>query len=118
VRPKRLPRDATGDALQRLVDHGSDLDRPMQIDFAVAVPTREAARHVAREARRRGYATDITHDQLGDDDFPWSCYCTRTLVPSYRNVCAAEAELDAIARPVGGHADGFGSFGNAEEEAP
>jgi hypothetical protein len=30
---------------------------------------------------------------------------------------AIERQLDALAREVGGHADGFGTYGNAEEAA-
>lgn len=46
LRPRAMkadfPDDADGDALRRLVNDGSDLTKPMLIDFQIAVPTEEA----------------------------------------------------------------------------
>ena len=53
-----FPYDADGDALRRLVDDGSDLTKPMCVEFQVAVPD-EAAEffagppHQSRPAARR-----------------------------------------------------------------
>jgi hypothetical protein len=54
-----FPNDADGDALRRVVDGGSDLSRPMTIDFTVDVPSDEAGQAVARAAQKIGYHTDI-----------------------------------------------------------
>lgn len=109
---ERLPEDATGQALRRYVEHGSDLTRPMKMDFFVSVPSEEIGRQVARHAQRMGYETAVT---LDEETGSWTCTCTRTIVPSYDHVCAVEAELDAIGQEYGGYADGFGSYGNATE---
>jgi hypothetical protein len=102
--------EATGEALRRYAAQGSDLSRPMEIDFFVAVPDREAGERVAQRSRELGLMTSVEQDQATGD---WTCYCKKTLVPSYEAVRAIERLLDEIARQFGGHADGFGSFGNA-----
>ena len=50
--------DATLAALERYRAQGSDLSRPMTIDFLVAAPTPEAAEAVAQYARSRGFLGD------------------------------------------------------------
>lgn len=114
TRSRTLPNDPTGDALQRLIDTGSDLSQPMRMDFFVAVPTAEVGEEVARHAQRLGYETSVW---LDDETGVWTCTCTRTLVPTYDHVCTVEAELDAIGQEYGGYVDGFGSWGNAEAAA-
>jgi hypothetical protein len=96
-------------ALDRYRAQGSDLSRPMEIDFFVAAPTQEAADSVARHALALGFATKVEPTEATG----WTCYCTKSLIPSYANVRAIEHQLDALARAYGGRADGFGSFGNA-----
>lgn len=104
------PDDADGDALRRLVDDGSDLSQPMGIDFAVAVPDEKAGHALASLAASRGYRAELSQDEETGE---WTCSCTRFMVASYETLVAAQAELDAMARPLGGYADGWGSFGNA-----
>ena len=75
--------DATKEALESIASNGSDMTRPLEMDFFVAVPDEASGDAVARRAR-----------------------------PSYDVVVAIERELDEIGRRVGGYADGFGTFGN------
>jgi hypothetical protein len=105
-----IGRQATVDALKRIAESGSDLTRPMSIDFFVAVPSNGAGQQVAQAAIRQGFATSVECD---DETQEWTCYCTKNLVPVLEDVIAVEELLGAIAKPVGGKADGFGSFGNA-----
>ena len=79
-----FPNDADGDALRRVAADGSDLSRPVSIDFTVAVPDSGAGLEVAVRAGALGYQT------------------------------AAQQELDELARSHGGRADGWGTFGNRE----
>jgi hypothetical protein len=83
----------------------------MTIDFFVAVPDRQSGESVARVARERGFSTAVEYDEPSTW---WTCYCTITMVPELRAVVAAERELDDVAGKHGGHADGFGTFGNRE----
>ena len=106
-----LPNDATGDALRRMVNSGSDLTKPMEMDFFVIVPSEAAGDQVARRAQKLGFATKV---EPYNDDGEWTCYCTKTIVPRYGKVVKIERALDAMARPFGGSVEGFGSYGNAD----
>jgi hypothetical protein len=105
------PDDADGDALRRVAQDGSDMSKPMDIDFAVAAPDEDSSNAIAQAARVQGYRTDVHRG----DDGKWSCYCTRTMIATYDEVVRVQAELDALSRPLGGHADGWGTFGNGPQ---
>ena len=109
---RTLPNDADGDALRRLAEDGSDLTKPMVIDFAVAVPDESAGRRIAAAAVKVGFSAGI--DQDGESG-EWTCYCTRTMVPEYEEIIRQQELLDRIGQPHGGYCDGWGSFGNAPE---
>ncbi len=106
-----LPDDDTAAALQRLADDGSDLSRPLVMDFFVAVPGRCEGKKVATEASRFGFKTSVEQDK---ETMEWTCYCTRTITPNYHTVVQIEHQLDQIGRKYGGYGDGFGSYGNAK----
>ncbi len=115
----RYPDDADGQALESLAADGNDMSKPMDIDFHVAAPSEAAARQVADQAARLGYHAEIFFDDqepgLEEEELPpWTCECTRTMVPDYDAIVAAQKELDALARPLGAYVDGWGSFGNAD----
>ena len=107
-----LPNDSDGDALRRLVADGSDLSQPMEIDFAVLVPDRDIGMAFAGVAAKEGFRTDICFD---DESRRWTCYCTRTMVPSYDAMIAVQNTLEDLGRPYAAKPDGWGSFGNAPE---
>jgi hypothetical protein len=107
-----LPNDSDGDALRRLIATGSDLSRPMEIDFNVAVPSEEAAKAVSSRAVPLNFRPSIFHNVETDS---WTCNCTKTLVPSYDEIISIQKQLDDVSRPFGGKSDGWGSWGNAEK---
>ena len=102
------PNDGDGEALRRVAQDGSDMSKPMDIDFAVAARDEGSARAIARAAADRGYRTSVEQDGAG----AWSCYCTRTMVATYEAVVEGQTELDGLGRLLGGHADGWGTAGN------
>ena len=106
------PDDADGDALRRIAEDGSDMTRPMVIDFHVAAPDQAAAEAIAEAAGQRGYRTKVYRDE---DSNAWTCECSREMVATHAAVMAAQDELDALSRPLSGHSDGWGTFGNAEQ---
>lgn len=101
---------ATQAGLDRIAHDGSDLTRPLEMDFFVAVPDEASGRTVATRADMLGFRTSVEQDAESGE---WTCYCTKILVASYEAVREIEQQLDVIARDVGGYCDGFGSFGNA-----
>jgi regulator of RNase E activity RraB len=107
-----LPADSDGDALRRLIADGSDLSKEMEIDFAMAVPDREAGEAFAVVARQIGFVTDV----YLDSDGKWTCYCTRIMIPSYDAMIDTQETLADIGRPFDAVPDGWGSFGNADSK--
>src|SRR4051794_21607915 len=105
-----LPRDVDGDSIRRLVHEASDLAEPLSVDFFVAVPDEKAGRAVAEAAEGLGYRVTVERD---GEDPTWTCYCAKTMLVTHEAVVAAQRQLDEIARPLGGKADGWGTFGNA-----
>ncbi|MGO8999314.1 MAG: ribonuclease E inhibitor RraB [Polyangiaceae bacterium] len=103
-----FPNDADGDALRRIAER-SDMSKPMDIDFAVDMPSQASAVDMARLAAQRGYRTAVEFD---DASKRWACYCTKRMVPTYEGVIAAQKELDELGGPLNGHSDGWGTLGN------
>jgi hypothetical protein len=108
----QLPSDADGDALRRLISDGSDLSKPMAIDFAVLVPNREVGLAYAIVVEPLGFRVDV---KRGGATGRWTCYCSRTMVPSYEAMISTQELLEELGRPYGAKPDGWGSFGNAPE---
>jgi regulator of RNase E activity RraB len=109
------PNSSDGDALRRLVATGNDMSNPMEIDFQIAAPDEATAKRVADEATKLGYRISIYESR---PRCPWTCNCTRTMLAEYDAIIVVQAELDAIARSLGGYADGWGTFGNAHKPPP
>ena len=111
-----FPDDADGHALRRIADHGSDMSKPMFIDFQVAVPDENSARSLADVARKLGYHAKV-YDSAGCT-LPWTCECSTRMVATYEGVIATQAELASISAPFGGIPDGWGTFGNGPNGQP
>ena len=88
------------------------MTRPMDIDFFVSVPDRQAGEAVARLATGLGYRTEVVHDE---EDRTWDCYCTKAMVATYDGVVEAQRELDELSRAFGGLSDGWGTFGDSAD---
>lgn len=110
---RRFPDDADGDALFQVVAAGSDLDQPMDIDFAVLVSDEAAADDVAAEADAKGFATEVSWDEEAGE---WTCYCTKAMLATYESVREVQEELRALAAPHGGVPDGWETAGNAPDD--
>lgn len=106
-----IPNDETGVALKQFVKDGSDLSKLMEIDFFVAIPSKQKGNKVALEAEELGFKTSIEFDVESGE---WTCYCTKTLIPEYLEVVKIEKQLSSIAKQHDGYVDGFGSYGNAD----
>src|SRR5262249_42863881 len=107
--PRDFPNDADGDAMRRVIAGGSNLDRPMSIDFTVHVPDGHVVQEVAVRANQLGYVTKVSQDE---EDWAWTCYCKKSMLLQYPGVPEPEAELNEAAEPLGGFCDGWGTFGN------
>jgi Regulator of ribonuclease activity B len=105
-----IPNDETGEALKLIASNGSDLNKPMEIDFFVAIPSKEKGDLIALKVRELGFDASVEQD---DETLEWTCYCTKTLIPRYSEIIEIEQQLNSMSKPYGGYSDGFGSYGNA-----
>jgi hypothetical protein len=106
------PDDADGDALRNVAESGADMSRPMVIDFSVEVPDERSARRVAEVAAPAGFDPSLFHDDESDS---WSVYCAKEMLATYETVVGAQADLNRLVQPHGGHCDGWGTFGNTQD---
>jgi Regulator of ribonuclease activity B len=104
-----LPNDSDGDALSRLIATGSDLTKKMEIDFAVHVRDRDTGLVFAKAVESQGFRPAVDQDEKSGR---WTCYCSRTMVPSYDALVDLQDMLEELGRPYGAFPDGWGSFGN------
>ena len=64
--------------IERLRRSGADPFRPVEVDFFVAVPSRDKADQVAERLRAEGFSTDVR--ELADSaDQPWSVHAMRSM---------------------------------------
>lgn len=107
---ENMPDDDTSAAIRQWEQEGSDLTRPMTIDFFVAVPNEEVGATVQNDPALKKFAA-VKLDQ-DTDTGGWTVYCTAHLIPTYQGIVEVEQLLSEVAQRHGGSYDGFGSFGN------
>jgi regulator of RNase E activity RraB len=108
-----FPNDSDGDALRRVANDGSDMSKPMCIDFHVAVPDEAAAKGLAETVYRFGYRVSIYDSAEGP--LPWTCEVSTRMLATHEGVLAVQEELAELSAPFGGHPDGWGTFGNGPD---
>lgn len=114
--PRRLPKDADGEALQNIAADGSDLSKPMYINFQVAVPDEKSANALGAVASKLGYRVSVYESPKCT--LPWTCECSTRMVATYEGVIAIQAELATVSEQFGGIPDGWGTFGNGPTGQP
>jgi len=115
----QYPDDADGDALRRVESLGYDMSRSMDIEFHIAAPDELTAYWIVSKVNALGFDTSVSFDDAeldldSNDDFLWTCTCTRNMVPEYTELVEWQARLNQIAQPLGGFVDGWGTFGNTK----
>ena len=105
-----FPDDENGDVLRRMQAQGDDLSKPRDIDFTVVLPTEAATQAFARHFHALDYVVAV--EETGCvQELPWDVRVVRHMLPMHAGITSFEAELDAVARPLGGRNDGWGCFG-------
>ncbi|MCA9162660.1 MAG: ribonuclease E inhibitor RraB [Pirellulaceae bacterium] len=114
------PDDADGAVLASLAAHGVDMSAPLVIEFAVAAPDEASAHSIGQALAEAGYDAEVEYDEgepdedgmldEEDEEFgpSWTVYVDIEMVPEYDELMRIQAELDRIARPLGGNSDGWG----------
>jgi regulator of RNase E activity RraB len=104
-----LPDDSDGNVLRQLMATGSDLSAEMEIDFCVSAPDESSGLEFSVEAQKMGFHTDVEQDSKTGD---WTCYCTKTMVPTYEEIVHIQELFNAIGKDFNCFSDGWGTFGN------
>lgn len=100
--------------MRRIASEGSDMSRPMDIDFFVDVPDLETGQRVAAAAETLGFRAQLSQDE---ESGVWTCACSKSMLATYEGVLSAQGELEDLASSFPGcTADGWGTFGNAEPD--
>jgi regulator of RNase E activity RraB len=110
-----FPDDADGDALRRVESDGSDMSKPMFIDFHISVVGEANAISLGVAVRKLGYRT---HLYDSDGKRSWTCQCSTRMLATYESVIAIQNELAELSAPFGGYCDGWGTFGNGPNGQP
>lgn len=124
----KYPDDADGAVLAELEASGVDMTEPLHIEFPVAVPDEDSAQSVYEAMVKAGYDSSIEFDEgepdedgeidPDDEEFgpSWTVYAMLKMIPDYHEIIRIQADLDKIARPLGGASDGWGALIGDEEE--
>ena len=105
------PDDADGNALRNVKEHGSNMDEPMNIEFSIDVPSKDAGIAVAERVATLGYEPDLYYDDQSDR---WSVYCGKQMIANYENVIRGQLELNKIAVEHESNCDGWVAGGNRD----
>ncbi len=68
---------------------GSDLSKPMSIDFHIAVPSARVGELVTDEAKKLGFKTEVVKDESGG----FTTWCTKNTVLTYQAVVDVQSQL-------------------------
>lgn len=105
-----FPNDDTGAAIRQWAAEGSDITKPMKIDFFVAVPNRVVGDLFASDPELSVFSQVSVEEDA--ETGRWTCYCSKVVVPIYKDIVETEQLLAGLAKRYGAEFDGFGSFGN------
>ncbi|MBM4238374.1 MAG: ribonuclease E inhibitor RraB [Gammaproteobacteria bacterium] len=92
--------------IERLRRSGVDPFQPVDVDFFVALPSRDVADSVASRLHAEGFTVDIR--ELADSvDHPWSVHALKSMSLNVHAVREVSARMRGIAAETGGRYDGW-----------
>ena len=108
VRALRDTREEDWDArfISQLRRSGIDPFKPVDVDFFVAVPSKDKAESMASRLRAEGFETDIR--ELRDSvDQTWSVHALKSMSLNVHGVREVSSRLRQLADEAGGRYDGW-----------
>ncbi len=114
------PDDADGAVLAELAAQGIDMSQPLLIEFLIAAPDEATANAIDEALTKAGYESQVEYDEGEPDEDDeidpdneelgpsWTVYASERMIPKYSEIVRIQAELDRLARPLGGMSDGWG----------
>lgn len=115
LRRSDFPDDADGDSIWSIVEGGSDINAPMDIDFFVAFENIEDGERFVPVAQEAGYVVSLEQDSEENGLGGYTCYCTKTMVLTYEAVLEEQRKLSEMSKSAKGYVDGWGTYGNVED---
>ena len=107
----KYPDAADGQALERIRASGSDMDKPMLIEFVLAVASAEqAGKCLARLVAKGFTASKFVDDESGDI----SVIIPIEMIPDHREIVYFQHILDEDMAQFGARSDGWGTLGNVQ----
>lgn len=106
-----IPDDADGDAMRRVIEDGSDLSRPMIVDFQIDCPDISSAKLIASRVSSEEFDISIYSDP---DENGVTCECSKQMLLIHTDLLRIQRQLTDLAHPLGGTCEAWGTFGNAK----
>ncbi|NDB17198.1 MAG: ribonuclease E inhibitor RraB [Gammaproteobacteria bacterium] len=92
--------------IEKLRRSGVDPFQPVDVDFFVALPTREVADTIASRLQAEGFTVDIR--ELADSvDLPWSVHALKSMSLNVHAVREVSTRMRGLAAETGGRYDGW-----------
>src|SRR5690349_2515388 len=92
--------------LKLLKKRGTNPRKPHAIEYYVYFPTQTAARKARARLRQKGFHVELLTDSSGKR---WICLSILEMLPRYREIQTVKSKLNVLAKPFGGHCDGWGT---------
>jgi hypothetical protein len=110
-----FPDDADGDALRSVQSNGSDMSKPMLIDFAINAPSETIADLCITRLANRGFKSS---KDVSESDGHWTVTVSVIMTPDYDEIVDFQKALDEDLSQLGAKSDGWGAFGNDPQNLP
>lgn len=115
------PDDENGSVLQSMRDAGMDMTREYPVEFWHVFSDQDSAQAMLDEVVTLGIQAELfdNSEELEDDDEDaeeidagegFDVLCIVPLVPTHEGITATESKLAALAKRLGGAADGWGVY--------
>lgn len=105
------PDDEDGNALRNIAQSGSDMSRPMVMDFAIDASSKAIALACLAAIEDAGFDGELYQDE---DDQRWAVYVAIRMIADYDGIVRTQKILGELVAEHGGTPDGWGTFGNAD----
>ena len=93
------PDDPDGDALRAIVASGSDMSRPMVIDFAIDTSSKSIAQACLAAVQEAGCEASLYQD---DEDQRWSVYVPIRMIADYDGIVRTQKIHGELVADMGG----------------
>lgn len=95
-----------GQVILQLKSAGSNLSKEHPIEFFIYAPNNDAAETIATRIESDGFKSKI---EKSESDQSWMVFAVKYMIPNEQKLLRIRANLEQVARSVGGEYDGWGT---------